>query len=254
MDKKGVSSVVTTVLIILIILVLIGIIWIFFGNFILQSGDETTNAPECYTPSFTIESCEYGEYISEIEDSNGLPIPQSNTKPIIVKLKRNQGAGNIQGIALQAIDAERSYVIKDPSVKPKEFESVNKVFLFPSATDFLPSRVNLFFLVGEKRKLCRGPPAATISCTCHPFPANLDGDINCDGALNGFDIEFYAEVYRINEGRFVQCDYASTHPAACAGNTTALTCPDLDGDGIVRELDLAIPEKWVSNDRGQCGI
>lgn len=247
MQRRGLSNIIVTVLIVLISIVLIGILWVFFSPFLLQL-DETTNVADCYTPQFAITSCEYSVAFTSLTDGQAY-------KPVLLTVKRNEGVGDIRGLAFQAAEGDKSVMVKDPAITIKEFESVHKIILFPNTPGITPTSINVFSLVGEKRKLCRGPPAATLSCVCHQVTnqQNRDPDINCDGTLDGFDVESYTRfLFNPHQNEFVTCAPNAGIVCPSPGDDYSAICPDIDGDGVVREFDIAEVEAGVGGGTAGC--
>ena len=102
MSKRGLSTIVATLLILLLVMVAVGIIWIVVRN-VIQSGTEQISLGK-YTLDLQIEQ------VQKVDDSN-----------INVKLKRNAGDGEFVGISFIIDDGDSTEVIKQ-NISLKELE------------------------------------------------------------------------------------------------------------------------------------
>jgi hypothetical protein len=240
MDRKGISNIVITVLIILISLVLIGILWVFFSPFLTTFGEATTNVIDCYAPAFDHFSCQYASALS------GDPIfGEANASvPVVVKLRRLQGNGDMTGVALQFSNDGGVLPYRDRNVSLNEFETLERTYFLKDTFPFAPDHVELYLLVGPERKLCTGAARASVNCTPYPVPP-ICTDINCDGGGDQTDVSDYLSspiLYNNGAalGQRTTCNFNEEMRLMIdTGCGTPVSCPDIDGDGVVREFDPA---------------
>ncbi len=240
MDRNGISNIVITVLIILISLVLIGVLWIFFSPFLRNFGEATTNVVDCYAPAFDHFSCQYATPLS------GDPVfGEANASvPVIVKLRRLQGNGDMTGVALQFSNSGEVLPYRDRNASLKEFETLERTYFLKNAFPFTPNRVELYLLVGPDKKLCGGAARAVVNCTPYPVPP-LCVDVNCDGGGDQTDIvDYLTSPILYNNGAALgqrtTCNFnEEMRDMIENGCNTPVSCPDIDGDGVVREFDPA---------------
>lgn len=182
MEKKGLSTVITTVLIILIVLVAIAIVWAFINPVIKNSSEKAGSVAEtCYSLTLEPERCKY------------LPGNGALT-PVSVRVERKSGTSNYQGLTFIFSDSVQSITRSDPTILG---ELETRTFTF-SDLSFRPA----FFTIAGK--------AAGSGASCEEIrPA-----ISCLPAVCG-DNEvdaFAGEACDNNVCCSSDCRYA---PAAC---------------------------------------
>ncbi len=94
-DKKGLSTIIVTLILILLSLVAVGIVWVVVSN-ILQSGTEQTSSG-------------LGQIFLSIGIEN---VKVESNGDVSVSVKRNAGEGDLSGINFIVSDGENSQVIK----------------------------------------------------------------------------------------------------------------------------------------------
>ena len=107
MNKRGLSSVITTLIIVLLSLVAVGVVWVVISN-VLKSGTEQT-------------SSEFGQLLLRLElekvqvESNG---------DLKVSVKRDSGGENLDGVAIIISDGTNTQVFeKQESINPLEIKT-----------------------------------------------------------------------------------------------------------------------------------
>lgn len=164
--------------------------------------------------------------------------------PVIVKLRRLQGNGDMTGVALQFNNDNGPLPYRDRNASLSEFETLERTYFLKNAFPYTPTRVELYLLVGPEGKLCTGAARATVNCTPYPVPP-LCVDINCDGGGDQSDISDYISsplLYNNGAalGQLTTCNFNEQMRVAIeSGCGEPVTCADIDGDGVVREFDPA---------------
>ncbi len=102
-DKRGLSTVIVTVIIILLVIVAIGIVWGVLKNMI-QKNSELISLGK-----FTIDL----EIVSVNQNSQGT----------IVKVKRNPGEGELEGIVFSVFDGEETHVFEKRDINLDQLET-----------------------------------------------------------------------------------------------------------------------------------
>jgi len=108
-DNKGLSTIVATLLIILLVLVAVGIIWVVIKNVISNSSEQIS------TGTFTISL----EIVSASQ-------PQDSSNNIIntnIKVKRNAGEGELEGLIFTIFDGTDTYTYKKTNVSLDQLET-----------------------------------------------------------------------------------------------------------------------------------
>jgi hypothetical protein len=101
-DTRGLSTVITTVIIILLVIVAIGIVWGVLRNMISKNAELITLG------KFTIDL----EIVSVTQNSYGTNI----------KVKRNPGEGDLEGIVFSIFDGEETFVFEKKGIELDQLE------------------------------------------------------------------------------------------------------------------------------------
>lgn len=95
MDKRGLSTVVTTVIMVLLVIVAVGIVWVVIKNVITDSSEQID------TGNLLINL-----EITSVADGSG---------QVLVTVRRGTGAGDLTDVAIIASDGSNSYVAIKPT-------------------------------------------------------------------------------------------------------------------------------------------
>jgi len=97
MKKRGLSEVVTTLILVLLVLVAIAIVWVVISNLIRDKGDDI--GASTFEVSMAVKTVE----------------PSSTSGNVLVRVERNVGEGNLQGINIIMSDGINSETVRvDP--------------------------------------------------------------------------------------------------------------------------------------------
>ncbi len=97
MKKRGLSEVVTTLILVLLVLVAIAIVWVVISNLIRDKGDDIGSST--FEVSMAVKTVE----------------PSSTSGNVLVRVERNVGEGNLQGINIIMSDGINSETVRvDP--------------------------------------------------------------------------------------------------------------------------------------------
>jgi len=137
MKKRGISTVVASILLVLLAVLAVIILWMILRGFIQKSASEVGTS--CLTLDMSIEKI----------------IINSSTNIIYVQVKRNAGEGNISGIRFKFYNSTTSFV-KDKNRSMEELET--KTFDFSDAGNV--SHINQVDIApilakGNDREICR---------------------------------------------------------------------------------------------------
>ena len=94
MKKRGLSEVVTTLILVLLVLVAIAIVWVVISNLIRDKGDDI--GASTFEVSMAVKTVE----------------PSSTSGNVLVRVERNVGGGNLQGINIILSDGVKSVTKK----------------------------------------------------------------------------------------------------------------------------------------------
>ena len=95
MKKRGLSEVVTTLILVLLVLVAIAIVWVVISNLIRDKGDDIGSST--FEVSMAVKTVE----------------PSSTLGNVLVRVERNVGGGDLQGINIILSDGIKSYTHKE---------------------------------------------------------------------------------------------------------------------------------------------
>lgn len=97
MNKRGISSIIATLILVLLTIVLVGIVWAVISN-IVKSGSQQV-------------SSQFGTLFLDLKIQN--VVVDSSTGNLSVTVTRNPGQGNLTGVAFAISDGENTKVIKE---------------------------------------------------------------------------------------------------------------------------------------------
>jgi len=186
MNKKGVSSIVATVLLILLVLVMIFLIWFFIRNFIQSGSEQIPYSSQCLKIGVEPVKCIYANNCFFSEGNQ-----QGNTSIVGLTVKRSGESGTLSGLAFlfenqaggtRRIDNTQSIV---SSALPREGEYA---LLGPFLNDsFIPANVNVAAILGAQRHVCE---FTSPSITCFKELGKTGRCANQDGVA-GLSINDY---------------------------------------------------------------
>jgi hypothetical protein len=137
-DIRGLSTVVATLLIILLVLVAAGIIWVVVRNVMTKN----------------TESVSLGQFTISLEIVSIRQTPQD----VNIKVRRNAGEGEIEGIVFSIFDGEETHLYEKHNVSLQQLET--KTFVVNYQGKIVSISINPIFL-GEDGSLIKGNTADT---------------------------------------------------------------------------------------------
>jgi hypothetical protein len=180
MKKRGLSTVITTLILILLVLVAIAIVWIVVRN-VIESG---------------IEEVSLGRFTIDLRIKNIGVNNLTNNATIVIK--RNPGVGNLEGIKLIFNDGSNSEIFEERNLILQELgektfsyilinlnlDNVETVAIAPilrtNSGKLITGRVTHTYRLKQPKGGACTPDCGTLECGLDP----LCGIINC-GPLNG---------------------------------------------------------------------
>lgn len=152
MEKRGLSAIVGTLLLILISLVAVGIIWVVISNIVNNSADEVS----------------IGKFTIDLEIVKVEPV----TSGVNVTVKRNVGAGELNGLKFVVSDGVSSEVLEIKNIDINELESQT----FTVGYGGIVKEVGVIPLIGaESGKTLTGDVKDTLVFSDYETAQNIPG-------------------------------------------------------------------------------
>lgn len=152
-NKRGISTIVGTMMVLLITIVIAGILWYFVNNSFDKSKGELNN--DCLNLQLEPIKCE--KRILCDYGGGGVGF-QAN-----VTVKRNIGTGDLQGVRF-VFESVGQKAIAEDIADPNFVELQSKVFSRIPIGGFDPEHVKLSALAGSEKRSC-GVMASPVKCT-----------------------------------------------------------------------------------------
>lgn len=179
MNKRGINTIIATVLLILLALVAIFIIWLFLRPTIIGTGGKAADTRDCLRIGVEVEKCEYSL-------CHGGNIAGSFTA---LSVKRNAGEGNLTGLAfLVGNDSETKLLYSENATYKGDLPEQRDISLIAYYfSDLVPTNANVAARIGSNKQTCN-PLSGPTECKELVNP-NLEGcaDFNGDGHLSTKD-------------------------------------------------------------------